>query len=266
MLLRLSLLLVLIASVAGMSGAPGNAKALSESLLPNPTPGPAKAGQNEKTASADKTQKSTANNTPANESVPTVNQSEAPRTSGVSENAEEQKSEPSSTNWWIALFTAVLAGAAVIQVFIYVKQAGYMRETLQATQINTAAAQKSAEVADKSLRLLNRPFVDVHFDQPFRPEPSARLRIRYTIKNSGMTWAFIKKIRSATWDGPDWLNYSAQPFSVPDGHLPTEAILPPGETLMRHVLISPMEPGGGFIFPREGEPNDNEVDQDEDAN
>ncbi len=213
-------------------------------------------------------------------------------------------------NLFLVIFTACLVGVGIAQAFIYRKQARYMRHGLKITGQVADAAQRSADIADKSLRLLNRPFVDVHFELPFQPVPNQELRIRYTIKNSGKTWAFIKNIESQIWHGDNWKDYLGKTFSIPQGILSTEANLGPSQDLMRHVLIPAMDPdtiatikngyrkfmvhglvvyddifgkrhftrfsriyrsdaathAGGFIFPREGEPNENEVDQETDAN
>src|SRR5262249_10254336 len=76
---------------------------------------------------AGKTQKTKTNDAPSHQSPSKVDLTETQKASEVSEKTKDQKTEPASTDWWIMVFTAVLAGAAIIQLIVYAWQAHYSR-------------------------------------------------------------------------------------------------------------------------------------------
>jgi hypothetical protein len=60
---------------------------------------------------------------------------------------------------WLCFFTAVLAVIAACQVWLFWKQLSQMRVDSENTRATASAAQKTAEVAEQSIRQLEQPYV-----------------------------------------------------------------------------------------------------------
>jgi hypothetical protein len=141
---------------------------VTDSSSPQPAPRPSKAGQKEKASSAGETQKTKTNEAPSNQSPPKIDLTETQKASEVSEKTKDQKTEPSPTDWWIMVFTGVLACAAIIQVFVYGRQAQYMQQGLRLTSEAVNAAQKSADVATRQVQIMassERPWIMIQVDK-----------------------------------------------------------------------------------------------------
>jgi len=119
-----------------------------------------------------------------------------------------------------------------------------IQKQAKSNQLAAEAAKKSADAAIESIAMTRRqmrPFVTVHFNWPFRAS-SRDSRLRYILKNSGQTAAFIKTIQTSPWEGADWLDYDAERLVVPDGKLPTEAVLVEDGTAIQHAIFRGMDP------------------------
>jgi hypothetical protein len=77
------------------------------------------------------------------------------------------------------------------------------RKSADAAVQSAIASQMMTDAARKNFQLDMRAFVTVHFDHRFEPDTTDS-RLIYTLKNSGKTWAFIKRIQTITWEGADW--------------------------------------------------------------
>lgn len=146
--MKLSFLLILLISTSLVSAA-------SENQSPNPIPGPAKATEKEKQLRKDKTQITDKDNRLTEKPPPTIDLPTTPIIGKQDLDTSNNKEDPSSTNWWIAAFTGVLAFAALVQLFVYGRQARYMRDGLKLTCQAANAATKGAAVAESSLKLCN---------------------------------------------------------------------------------------------------------------
>ena len=119
-------------------------------------------------------------------------------------NKKETKPRPPTDygwwfNFWLVIFTGCLVLVGIGQIVVYAIQARYMwhglgltGQTVTAANISAKAAQKSADIVDKSLTLLERAWLIVRFDLPFQLVWSERTRVRYAIINTGRSIARFK--------------------------------------------------------------------------
>jgi hypothetical protein len=203
-----------------------------KSESPNPTPSLSKAGKEEKTDSSAKQGGATDYQCPASHAPVTVNVFPPDDRSKKSQNPCEAHSDPSSTNWWIMLFTGMLAVSAIIQLFIYGRQAHYMSKGLDLTQRAAAAAEKSADTAEASLKSAERAWLTVNFPFPFQPKPDILNEIIYEVENTGRTIAGIKEITvlSSLWEPGKMPTYQFEDSPSTAG-LPTIAVVAPNKAL-----------------------------------
>src|SRR3989338_155118 len=140
--------------------------------------------------------------------------------------ASEKKNQPwQPADWfnlWLVIFTGCLVGVGIAQVFVYRRQAKYMRRGLRLTQKAAEAAEKSANIADKSLKTLERAQVLVMFSYQFRPGSP---EFSYEVKNIGRTLAKVKQTDFGCAAGPTLPDYQIKPKPV--GDLPTKFIVYP---------------------------------------
>ncbi len=227
--MRLSFFLILLISTLLLSAA-------SESQSPNPIPGPAKASEKEKQLREDKTQITQKDNRPTEKPPPTVDLPTTPVIGKQGRDTSNSKEDPSSTDWWIAAFTGVLAIAALVQLFVYGRQARYMRDGLKLTRQAADAASKGAGVAESSLKVVQRAWLAVLFDQPFQPKAGAHNPIYYSVKNTGHTVALLKdrKLNAMPWNG---FIPKRELAPKPTGILPTIAAIFPGDKFRMEGLV-----------------------------
>lgn len=228
--MKLSYFLILLISTLLLSAA-------SESQSPNPIPGPAKATEKEKQLRQDKTQITRKDNRPTEKPPPTIDLPTTPIVGKQDRDTSNNKEYPSSTNWWIAAFTGVLALAALMQLFVYGRQARYMRDGLKLTRQAADAASKGAGVAESSLKVVQRAWLAVVFDQPFQPQARPVTPIYFTVKNTGNTVAMLKqkKINAKRWEVSVIPDRQLEP--KPSGVLSTIAVIFPGDKLMLDGLV-----------------------------
>ena len=228
--MKLSFLLILLISSLLLSTA-------SESQSPNPIPGPAKASEKEKKLRKDKTQITDKDDRPTEKPPPTINLPTTPIIGKQDRDPSNNKENPSSPNWWIAAFTGVLALAALVQLFVYGRQARYMRAGLKLTRQAADAATKGAGVAESSLKVVQRAWLAVLFDQPFQPTVAAVTPFSFTVKNTGNTVAMLKqkKINAKRWQVSVIPDRQLEP--KPMEALPTIAVIFPGDKLTLDGLV-----------------------------
>jgi hypothetical protein len=171
---------------------------------PPPPPTPAKTGQEQQQYRAGKENNSAA-------SQPNAESSQATKENETYENQSSQYGHKTTTNWIVA-FTAVLAGAAVLQVVIYIFQACYMNKGLKLTRRSAIAARKSGNASAKAAKTAEDSLIfakeNAHLDQRAWVSPngtattliSQGLSKSYTaavlLKNTGKTPAIKCFIRS----------------------------------------------------------------------
>jgi hypothetical protein len=130
-------------------------------------------------------------------------------------------------DWWIVVATAVLA-VFTWKLWRETKEA--VTETalgLAATQQSAAASQRMADVAERSLNGLERPYV---FITQTRSETQAsELQITYTIRNCGRTPGIV-------------LEYGATLFGAVECR--TFPQIPPDRTEIRERVLVPLEDMG----------------------
>jgi hypothetical protein len=241
-LLKFSLLPILIAVIFLLNGA-------SESAEPaNP-----KETEPQSKQSPLQKQEPTSQPKPITIPPPTLSQSPGAQPNQIPTKPEAHEQKPDTTRptdsaWWfnlfLVIFTGGLLGVGIMQATIYKRQATYMRRGMRVTRQAANAATQAANAAAESTAMMRhqmRPFVTVHFDWPFKPS-SKDSRLRYTLKNSGKTWAFIKTIQTLPWEGTDWVDYDAEPLVVPDGKLPTQAVLTEDGTAIQHAVFRGVDP------------------------
>lgn len=117
------------------------------------------------------------------------------------------------------------------------RQADIAVEGVVETRKAAEAAKQSADIADKSLRIVERAWLAVVFDQPFQPQARPVTPIYFTVKNTGNTVALLKlkKINAKRWDVSIIPQRQLEP--KPTGTLPTIAVIFPGDKLTLEGLV-----------------------------
>lgn len=203
--MTLPFLLILVTPVLALSGA-------SETSSPNPAPNPTETSKKEENIRSDKTQEAHRDNRPPKKTLPTIDPSKRPVASKESYDTSNEKSDPSTANWWIISFTGVLAFVAIIQLILYLRQARYFRTVEHA-------------------------WLAVIFDQPFQPRVAKVTPISFTIKNTGNTVATRKKkkINAMRWESGYIPKRQLKP--KPTGSRATLAVIFPGDKLTLDGLV-----------------------------
>ena len=150
---------------------------------------------------------------------------------------EQERWWPPSSGWAIVYITAVYVLVSIGQLCSIRRQAEIAADGVPAYRIAAAAAQKSADIADKSLKLLERARLVVMFDYPFQPVPNTLTEVAYSVINAGNTLAKLKKveIRSTVWESlPDDLKIEP----MPTDDFPDIAIIYPSTPLELRGNIS----------------------------
>jgi hypothetical protein len=160
-----------------------------------PPPTPPKATQDkQRHEDADKSYVDAKKKTPRDTPATLPENISVGRSSERKNRTEDTKNEPAPD--WITRFTAVIAVAAIIQLYIYWKQAYYMRRSLEETKKAADAATKGADVAEKALRLSHRAYLGVG-EFAFEFSAAEQMpRITYVVINSGRTRAKLLKSTS----------------------------------------------------------------------
>ncbi|MBI2357842.1 MAG: hypothetical protein HYV04_02830 [Deltaproteobacteria bacterium] len=255
--MKLSSLLILIAWTLLTSGA--STKAASESPLPNST---SQQVRTDKHKSATKN-KPTATQKQPEQGAPTSFQTdllETLHTMADQQKAAYEQNDASQPSWnspsvlvqgalfvvgalytffayrqWQAIRTqADIASSTLSEVR---RQADIAVEGVVETRKAAEAAKQSADIADKSLRIVERAWLAVVFDQPFQPQARPVTPIYFTVKNTGNTVALLKlkKINAKRWDVSIIPQRQLEP--KPTGTLPTIAVIFPGDKLTLEGLV-----------------------------
>ncbi|HEY6872468.1 MAG TPA: hypothetical protein VI298_07085 [Geobacteraceae bacterium] len=128
-----------------------------------------------------------------------------PSTNPESQIPMQNKNDKSPSEWWLIGLTAVLALATyrlVVQTRRLVtetaiaskRQAAETQDALNISRQAADAAQKSSEVAEKALTLLERPYVFVFGVRQFHLNPdNLELSVDYEVANFGKTPAIIER-------------------------------------------------------------------------
>ena len=98
------------------------------------------------------------------------------------------------------------------------------------------AIHRQANIAESNLRVVERAWLAVRFDQPFQPKAGAHNPIYYSVKNTGHTIAFLKdrKLNAMPWNG---FIPKREPAPKPTGILPTIAAIFPGGKFPMEGLV-----------------------------
>ena len=127
----------------------------AQSQPPSPTPPKASQDKQEHKNAVDTAGQRDKKNPP--QTIPVIPKSEPTLPAQTSQNPANYSADPTSSNWWLVGLTAVIAAAAIVQVFVYCRQAAYMRRglliSMRQTRIasaNARTARVSADVAKRS--------------------------------------------------------------------------------------------------------------------
>ncbi len=115
---------------------------------------------------------------------------------------EPNTDQPANSTWLFNLFLVVFTGSLVAvgigQACIYKRQATFARRTLRAIR-------RQANIAEKSLTLLERAWIDIEIDSivpaPNEAQHLGASIVTVNIRNSGKSPAFIKHVCIPT---PEW--------------------------------------------------------------
>lgn len=205
--MKFSFLLILIVSVLLVGGASGNNPSSVQPIA-------------EKEKSLSKEQKASGNQEQGStQSVPIQNldKPSAPiRNQKTEDNKESAKQPvPSITDWIMAGVTAAYAVFALLQ---------------------WRAIRRQANIAESNLRVVERAWLAVLFDQRFQPKAGAHNPIYYSVKNTGHTVAFLKdrKLNVLPWNG---FIPKRQLAPKPTGILSTIAAIFPGDKFPLEGLV-----------------------------
>jgi hypothetical protein len=118
------------------------------------------------------------------------------------ENQPAPQNEQPTGSWGdpITLFTGVLTLVAVFQLWLMYRQSSIMHDEMQATRAAAAAAQQSADIADKTLRIAERAHIVIGRMTLVDFFPGKSACVRFDIRNVGHTSAYFTdgKIRRQT--------------------------------------------------------------------
>jgi hypothetical protein len=131
---------------------------LSAAGSPNPTPSPLTTSETQQQQRTAITANAGEQNQATGPVVPTVNRVPSPLASAPSNGNADKDSEKSPSNWWMIVFTGVLALVGVAQFSAMARQARYMRKanaytraTLRAIRAGAVSAERQAVALDKTL-------------------------------------------------------------------------------------------------------------------
>jgi hypothetical protein len=144
---------------------------------------------------------------------------------------------PVWSNWALVLVALGAAYIGLRTLSAIKRQAEIATEGVEVNRIAAEAAKQSADVADKSLRVVERAWLAVVFDQPFQPQARPVTPIYFTVKNIGNTVALLKlkKINAKRWEFSFIPERQLEP--KPMSTLPTIAVIFPGDKLMLDGLV-----------------------------
>jgi len=238
--MKLSVLLVLVASALLLSGASGKDKN-SDPLLAPPK------AKNYKTSTPKHIDEGTRKNR-ATEPAPLL-QTESPSqieqhpiikitpqptqtSTGVKKNAPP-KHGPQSIAFSVREWSdpIVLIGFAALLVTVVYTFAAISQWS--AIKSQAEIAKETLKFQDKSLTLLERAWLSVTFDSPLDPKEIGSKGIEFTIRNHGHSVAFIKedKLRGMSWEGKSNMP-DRRLDPKPTGQLATKFILFPNQSMI----------------------------------
>ena len=113
-------------------------------LLQGPPPTPPENSQEEQRIGGSESQDAGADEESTQPLPATINQVEPIGAAEQPPNTANNSQEPSTPNWWVVVFTGVIAFAAIIQLLIHLHQSSVMRQSLKATTQAADAARDNA--------------------------------------------------------------------------------------------------------------------------
>lgn len=143
---------------------------------------------------------------------------------------------PNWSSWALVIIAIVASYIALRSLRTIEQQAKNAADGVVETRKAAEAAKQSADVADKSLRVVERAWLAVLFDQPFQPKVGTYNPIYYSVKNTGHTVAFLKdrKLNAFPWNG---FMPKRELAPKPTGILPTIAAIFPGDKFPMEGLV-----------------------------
>ena len=165
-----------------------------------PSPAPSKAGQERQEPGTVEQTKSEADQKSAKDFSSLVDKVVSEITRRNQQQPSNKGFNPTSPDWWVAIFTGGLAIIGAIQVFVYCRQANFMRRGLRISirqariaNRNAIAAKDSADTAKDTLIISQRASIAIHpisFVPPvFQSGSVVSSCIEFKIENTGQTIA-----------------------------------------------------------------------------
>lgn len=171
---------------------------------------------------------------------------DAPKAQVDPEQNKNDANEKPSTYWgltangWTAVFTGLMVAIVLGQLFLFLRQLRYIRESLVDTKVAADAAQKSADAAERTVSTMKdtaerqlRAYLVVENAQII-PNPQ---RINIIIRNTGQTPAFdVQHWGSASMKA--FPLSTTEDFPAPSGLLfMSKNTVGPGITVHKYIVI-----------------------------
>ena len=163
-----------------------NTETRANAKSPNPTPSPLDTSEEEKQQSGAITPNARDQNQVIRSVASTVNQRPTPFTVPPSNQNARQGGNKAPSNWWLVIFTGVLAAVGLAQFCAMTKQAEYMRRANLLTRATLKAVRKTLEVQEHAVYRVQGANLYLQ-----RAEVIDNKRVKVIVRNTGVTQATI---------------------------------------------------------------------------